>query len=166
MKQWHGIFRIIEADIFDSDGKSIWHVEDLKNTIHKEGAYYILNRTLNTSLGASAFYFGLDNRLNLLYENTYQDLWEEPSGNGYVRFSVSPSNQFVQAPSTQSTAELISPNLIFLCNNNSWGPVSNLFVSTSTNAGVLLSSVKLTQPITLSTGQSFVVRMGMSLFNC
>lgn len=169
-KQWNGIFRIIEADLFDKDGKSIWHVEDLKNIIHKTGAEYILQKTFNNSLstGTSLFWFGMDNRPSLTYNDVDDNIIGEPSGsNGYQRFSVSTSGQFIAAPSSQANYELISPNLTFTCSQNSWGPVSNLFVSTApVSNGYLISSVRLTQPISLSSGQSFVVRMGLSLFNC
>jgi len=116
------------------------------------------------------YYFGLDKRTTIREEDNLASLLDEPENafNGYARQPVASSGQFV-VDTSEGHYYARSPILHFSAIGGSWGPVRNLFLSTTIQSdydGFLVASVPLTQTVTVTDGQSISVRMGLSLKDC
>ncbi len=170
MKQnWHGLMKIESIQHLSKDGEILWEDQNIYNTLHTDGEEFLL-KTLFTGTGVpSLYYFGLDNRASIAISDTMTTIdadGTEPGNNGYARQSVSSVGQFTVAQSL-GINKASSPILSFTASGGSWGPVSNLFLSDESGInGYLIASVGLSQSITLTSGQSINLRMGLSLTYC
>lgn len=163
-KSWYGLVKILEIQHV-RDNKVIWEDKNILNTLHVGGELFILSCAFDNdgTLPPANYYFGLDNRATVSVDDTMSEIEDEPVGNGYLRAAVSSSGQF--------TTELIggafratSQILTFTATGLGWGPVSNLFLSsTSDNSGILIATTQLSVPVTLASGDALNLRMGLSL---
>ncbi len=174
MSDWHGLVKILNIQHIAKDGTILWEDSNLKNILHTEGEEFILTAMFtggnnpNTVI-PNNFHFGLDDRDALAAADVMNTIVvdaSEPSTNGYIRQSVASTGQFtVNIVSSVNQAD--SPIVTFNASGGSWGPVSNLFLTDKIdNTGFLIASVALSQTITVSSGESVSMRMGLSLKDC
>jgi hypothetical protein len=162
---------IQEIQHLDRHGNVIWQAQNLPNTFHADGEFYLLDIAFRGETDIpDDYYFGLDNRTTIAEEDTMLALVDEPESgyHGYARQAVASEGQFtLMIVDGHWVAN--SPIILFSASGGSYGPVKNLFMCT-TDAGELssslVSSVPLNQTITLSDGESISVRMGLSLKDC
>jgi hypothetical protein len=159
---------VMTIEHVDADGKVLWKQENLHNIFHINGEEYMLKALFAGFSIPGTYYFGLDNRGGLDDSdtlNTISTSGNEPTVNGYFRQGVGSTSFTVAVVGSHNLAQ--SPIVSFSASGGSWGPVSNLFMATtSDNLGHLISSVPLSQLVTLDNGQSINVRLGLSLKDC
>jgi hypothetical protein len=166
-ESWNGIMKILEIQHI-RDNKVIWENKNLYNTLHVGGEAYLLACCFVNpgTFPPTNYYFGLDNRATIDANNIITDLYDEPISSGYLRAPVGSS-----VSSGGFTLEIVNgvwratgQIVTFSATGSGWGPVSNLFLATTAdNSGILLASSKLSNPITLSGGDSVNVRMSLAL---
>lgn len=164
MSCWHGVLKIIEVEHI-RDSKVIWSQKDLLNMLHIKGEEFLLTCCFNNngSYPPSDYFFGLDNRMVISKEDIMDDLVEEPVGNSYIRQSRSSNGGFT-IETFNNGYRAVSNIMTFSAAGLGWGPVRNIFMATSPDtSGVLVSSVALSQEITLLSGDSVNLRMSLSL---
>ena len=168
-ENWHGLIRILEIQCV-KDGDVLWKEENLYNIFHSEGEEFMLSAVFtggvtNTFI-PEYYYFGLDNRTTLDATDTMTSLTQEPSTNGYTRQMIASTGQFtISQVGGIYVAE--SPIVSFSASGGAWGPVRNLFLTTQTDVtGYLISSVPLSQQVTVEDGASINVRMALGLKDC
>jgi hypothetical protein len=149
------------------DGKVIWEDKNLYNTLHTLAEQYFLSVLFGGVTPPANYFMGLDNRGTITVDDTMESLVDEPTANGYLRQQVSSSSGWnIQQVTINETNiyQAIGSIITFQANGGSWGPVNNLFMTTtSDNSGVLLASVILSQEVTLNSGDSINMRMSLSL---
>lgn len=162
-KNWHGLIKIIEAQHI-RNAEVIWEAKNLYNLLHAGGELFCLTCCFDNdgTFPPDEYFFGLDNRSSLNVVDLMTDLVDEPSGSGYLRQSVSSSNGFtldVVNGIYRATSQIIA----FSATTGSW-TAKNLFLTTrSDNDGILLASAPLSSEITIEAGDSFNMRMSLSL---
>lgn len=168
--KWYGLMKVLEIEHLDVDGKLLWKDSNIKNLLHAGGEEFILdvmftgNATIPTN-----YYLGMDNRSSLARNDTMSTVssTEPTSVNGYVRASVPSSGSFSVSEVDETVFEAESPILSFSATGGSWGPVGNLFLTNASDfSGVLISSVLLSSPTTVTDGQTINVRIAMGLRDC
>ena len=153
------------------DGKVIYREENILNQLHLLGEYYCLSalftggNTPNMVIPTN-YYMGLDNRTILAAADTFSSLVNEPVGNGYVRQLLSSATGFTIDVSN-GVHRAVGSIITFSAISLGWGPVQNIFLATtSDNSGYLISSASLSTPLQPAAGDSFNMRMSMSLRDC
>lgn len=169
-KNWNGILTIIEIQHRDSKGNILWEQKNINNLLHQEGEEYLLRAAFTGGQSSTVipenYYLGLDNRQNISATQTLDDLIGEPSSGGYERQAVTSSGDFV-INFQNSHYIATSPIVAFRATVSSWGPVSNLFLTTTDdNSGYLISTAVLESPVTLVAGDNVTMRIGMRLAGC
>lgn len=165
-KNWRGIMKVLEVQHIRNN-KVIWEDCDLYNMLHGEGQEMLLNAVFAEGSIPSSYYLGLDNRSSLAVTDNLASLVDEPSTNGYTRFTASRSSDFTISSDASGNFKSQSVLLTFLAAGGSWGPVKNLFMSSSLdNAGKLISSVALSEVLTLVDGDIINLRINLSLTDC
>jgi hypothetical protein len=163
-KEWHGLMKILEIQHI-RNGEVIWEQKNLLNTLHVGGELFILTCCFDNdgSLPPANYYFGLDNRAAISIDDLITDLSDEPDGNGYLRAAVASSGQFnvdVLSNVYRATSQIVT----FSATVGGWGPVSTLFLATtSDNTGILIASSPLTNSISLTDGDAINMRMALAL---
>ena len=164
------LLTIEEIRHLDKEGEIIWSARELLNTFHNDGEEFMLKALFSGELDIpDDYYFGLDKRTTIRIGDNLVSLLDEPENefNGYARQPIAASGQFV-VDTTSDHYYARGPILHFSASGGSWGPVRNLFLSTTRQSdygGYLLASVPLSQTITVADGESISVRMGLSLRN-
>ena len=163
---WRGLLTILDIKHIAKDGNVLWEDQNLRNILHKEGENLILTSCFQSdpNFPPPFYYFGLDNRTTLSETQTLSDLIFEPTTNGYVRSSVA-NNEF-DVEQISGSYRALSPILTFSATGGSFGPIRNLFmtnVAQFSPGGLLISSVPLSNPVTVIDGSSLTVRMALSL---
>jgi hypothetical protein len=165
-KNWRGIMKVLEVQHLRNN-KVIWEDFNLYNMLHGEGQEIILNAVFAGGSIPSYYYLGLDNRSSLDVEDNLASLLAEPSVNGYSRFTVSSSSDFTITADSAGNFKSQSILLTFLASGGSWGPIKNLFMSSSLdNTGKLISSVSLSDVLSLADGDIVNLRINLSLTDC
>ena len=169
-KDWHGIMKILEVRHIDCQGNVISQYNNLHNLLHQEGEEFLLRAVFVggrvSDVIPDFYYLGLDNRQAVGVSDTIDDLVGEPAGGGYERQAVSSDGDFA-INLEQDHFLATSPIVAFRATTGSWGPVSNLFLTSASDAsGSLISTVVLPSAISLDSGQSVTMRIGMSLTEC
>lgn len=163
---WHGLVKILEIEHV-RDGKVIWREQNLYNMLHTLAEEFFLGVLFSNVAKPTTYYMGLDARTAILAADTMESVTNEPTVNGYLRQQVLSSGAFnVQLVTVGSSSvyRAIGPIITFIASGGSWGPVNTLFMTNKAdNTGVLLSSVPLSQPLTLNNGDSINMRMSLSL---
>lgn len=163
-KDWHGLVKILEAQHI-RNGKVIWEAKNLYNLLHAGGELFFLTCCFQNdgSFPPEQYYFGLDNRPTLDVADLMTDLVDEPVGNGYLRQAVSSTDGF-SLDVSNNVYRAASQILTFSATTGGWGPVNTLFLTTAANDdGILLASAPLSNEISLDPGDSFNMRMSLSL---
>ena len=164
MKSWHGLVKILEVQHV-RNGEVLWESKNLLNTLHVGGELFILTCCFDNdgTLPPANYYFGLDNRPTITADDLLTDLVNEPSGNGYLRAAVASNGQFtvdILSGVYRASSQIVT----FSATSTGWGPVSNLFLATtSNNDGVLIASAPLSNTITLAGGDAVNMRMALAL---
>lgn len=163
-RNWYGLTKI-EFIQHVRDGKVLWEERNILNTLHSEGEWWLLKNCFNTETVQipSSYYFGLDNRDTISIGQTMASLVEEPIGGGYARVAVNSLNGF-EVSMINGIYRAISPLLQFTSVGGGYGPVKNLFLTTSSgNSGKLISSNALSSAISPSAGDTINLRMSLQL---
>jgi hypothetical protein len=169
-KNWHGIMRVIELCQYDTQGQLVSKQHNLFNMLHTEGEEFLLRAAFTggrvSDIIPEFYYLGLDNRQAPAADNTMDDLIGEPTGGGYERQEIASNGDF--AINTENEHMLAtSPIVAFRATTGSWGPVSNLFLTTASDgSGYLISTVVLDTPVFLNSGNSVTMRIGLQLRQC
>ena len=168
---WHGIMKITEAKQI-RNGIVIWEAKNMYNLLHSDGEDYIL-KTLFYNDGTSpptSYYLGLDARGTIAYADTMASITGEPSTNGYSRQPLNSSSTGSTGWTITSETSLhkaLSNVVSFSASGGGYGPCPNLFLTNkSDNTGKLISSVVLSTPATLASGDTLSLRMTLSLKDC
>lgn len=167
LKNWRGILKINEFVIYNEKREIIYKEENIYNILHQEGELLILNTLFLANPAPATYYVGLDNRATLGFTNTLTNLTNEPSGSGYARQPILPA-QFNLNLTSGANYQVTGPILNFSATVGSWGPVQNLFLTTvnSGTGGVLISSARLSESITLSPPNVASLKFSFALSNC
>ena len=167
------IIEILEIKHLSKNGTVLWEAHNLPNMLHISGEQFILLATFvgggiaNTYIPAS-YYFGLDNRTSLAAADTLLTVAAtEPATYGYNRAVVSSSGQFAVSVAMTGHNLATSPIVTFSAIGGPWGPVRNMFLSTTANnTGYLIASVALLSSVTLNAGEQLSARIGLGLKDC
>lgn len=158
--------------LFDFKNTVKYEQFNIKNILHAEGEEYILKYVFKSTdvVIPEKYYVGLDFRSNLSRSDTLSSIYLEPSSNNYRRqaidswsFSSSAGNWVAKTPPIVFSAVSTS--------GAGWGPIRNIFLSTieeRCETGVckyLISSSRLDQNVTLSSGDKIVLEMSLAIFN-
>lgn len=164
------LLRIEEIKHLDSDGTILWKQEGINNIFHKDGQQFVLSVAFATGAGITIptnYYLGLDNRTTPSLTDILSSLSAEPTQNGYLRQAVSSANGFSVSVSNDGNYRATSSVATFSASGGAWGPVRNLFLTTSsTSTGYLISSAQLDTPRTVLDGQTLTMRISVGLVNC
>jgi len=170
MSNWNGILTIIEIEHRDSKGNLLWKKNNIKNILHQEGERFLLMAAFTggqtNTIIPEYYHLGLDNRSVVEADNTLDSLIGEPSSGGYERQSISSSGIFsVNLEGSHYVAT--SPIVAFRATVGDWGPVTNLFLTTTNdNTGILISTAILGTAVSLLSGNNVTMRIGMRLRDC
>lgn len=170
MSEWRGILKIPEIKLVRS-GEVVWKQENLRNLLHSGGEEMILKTLFynDGTMPPAYYYLGLDARGSINYSDTMNDLVNEPSGSGYQRQSLQ-SSSVGSAGFSITTGTLLHKavsNIVSFGATGTYGPVYNLFLTdASDNSGNLISSVALSSPVTVYSGDTLSLRMTLSLKDC
>jgi hypothetical protein len=166
-KDWRGILKINTLSQI-RNGKVIYSENNILNVLHQLGESFLLSVCFSNdgSLLPSNYYFGLDNRSTVNINDTISSLYEEPTSGGYIRQPVS-SNTGFTISSVSGIFRATSPTLVFTATGAGFGPVKNLFMTTSNdNTGYLISSAPLSNNVTLASGDTLNLTMSLQLHDC
>ena len=162
--QWPGIMIVREIWCHDGTGKVLWRKNDVHNTLHVGGEQFILNALFTNGQPIPSNYFlGLDNRPSVSTTDDMSSLVAEPNAAGYLRQPVSSSGGFT-VTKVGANYQAVSSAVTFRASGAGWGPVSNLFLaSTSDTSGVLIATAVLGQSFSVTGGNMVSLTLGMSL---
>jgi len=169
-EKWHGILKVLEIQHLDKDGKVLWQQNNIKNLLHTDGEDFILRVLFAGESLPSNYYLGLDNRSEVLAADTMttiQNEGSEPSTNGYSRVVLTTGASFTIQLTVGGNTEALSPISSFSASGGSWGPIINLFLTTEADfSGRLISSVSLSNAVTVLDTETLTVRMALTLKDC
>lgn len=170
--EWRGILKVLEMQHV-RNGQIITSLQaPLYNLLHKEAERYFLRCLFSNdgSLPPTNYYLGLDNREVITIDDEAVDIEEEPTINGYSRQAISSAASSEAWDITESANgyfKAVGKIITFNASGGSFGPVSNLFLIDKENVGaedaVLLSSVNLSDSVTLDDGDALNLRISLSL---
>lgn len=165
---WRGIMKVLEFQHFDRHGNLIYEEKNIYNTLHRSGEQFIL-ATLFTGVAIPAnYYIGLDNRTTIAVTDTLATVvTSEPTENGYEREPVA-SDEFNIVTNSNNNYQANSPIVTFRAEGGSWGPVKNIWLTTSSSgsSGYLICSGRLAGTTTVNDGELVSLRLGMALKDC
>jgi hypothetical protein len=160
------LMRVLELKHYSRDGKLLWEKDIVPNIIHAEGELYCLTAlftTLVTSIPAN-YFAGLDNRAVPARSDTLANLSQEPSQFGYARQPLDSGSGFNVSVNSSGVYQATSNVITFVSNGGTWGPVKNIFLTTSSgNTGKLISTAALDGQHFLSTGEQLTMRLALTL---
>lgn len=170
MDNWRGLMTILEINQWHGD-KLVWHKKNIKNVLHLEGESFILRAAFvggNVStIIPAAYYLGMDNREIVAASDTMDDIFLEPSTNGYQRQAIASSGDFTVVADDNGHYMAVGPLIAFEAHGGSWGPVQNVFLSdTEDNDGSLISTAKLGTIISVGDGDYITLRLSLALRDC
>lgn len=161
-KSWHGLVKILEIQHV-RNGEVIWEEKNILNTLHIGGEMFLLacafDKTENVFPPAN-YYFGLDNRDTITVNDLMSDIEDEPTGNGYLRASVSSSGEFT-IDVLNGVYRATSQILTFSATGSGWGPVKNIFMTDGN--GILIASNSLSKVLNMTSGDAVNMRMALAL---
>lgn len=160
------LLTIESAEIIDKEGRVLWRVENLKNTLHTQGEEFILKsvfaRSSNVTI-PTTYYVGLDSRTTINKGDTLDALVGEPTTNGYHRFALS-AQSGMSAVYDSVKWKVKTTSILFSAVGGSWGPVKNAFLATGTsNQGYLISTVSFPTAKTVNNGESYSFKLSLGI---
>lgn len=167
MNNWHGLCKIISLEHIRNN-QIIAKEKNIRNMLHTEGESFLLESCFtNPAAIPSYYYFGLDARITPAIGDTMSTLFNEPSGNGYSRVAMSsngsPPNYF-EIEQVDGVYRATSTLLVFSATLSGYGPVRNVFLSTTANnSGKLIATNALSEPYTLAAGDAVRIKMSLAL---
>lgn len=179
-KKWHGLLIIEEITHRNKDGKILWQENNLTNILHNTGEKLLLSSVFSGFALPTNYTFGLDARTiltttggtngeALIYPYIVNNVTlatkpnGEPVGSGYARVNVA-NNTFSIILDSDNHYRANGPVISFLASGSGYGPVNNLFLLYSANGqDIIVSTVPLTQPLTMISGEVINVKMGIKL---
>lgn len=170
MSNWNGILKILEIQHKNAQGDILWENRNIHNILHQDGEEFLLRAAFtggqDSTIIPEEYFLGMDNRSTIAVGNTMDDLIGEPTGAGYDRQAINSSGDFsVNFENNHWSA--VSPIVAFQATTGNWGPVSNLLLTNkSDNSGYLISTATIGTPISVNSGDSVTVRIGMQLADC
>jgi hypothetical protein len=166
-KDWRGILKINKLSHV-RNGKVIYSEDNIYNVLHQLGESFLLSVCFanDGSLLPTNYYFGLDNRTTISINDTITSITDEPTSGGYLRQPISSNTGFTIA-SFSGIFRATTPTLVFTATGAGFGPVKNLFMTTtSDNTGYLISSAPLSNTVTLASGDTLNLTMSLQLHDC
>jgi len=171
------LMKIKSFKVLDKLGKIKYEEYNIKNILHKQGEEFLLKSIFfDKTIIPENFYIGLDARPGINTTDTLRQIVAEPSSNNYNRQMVQHGDWAVATDST-GTFVAKSGTIIFSAISSTevgWGPVLNIFLTTTNERctpssincpGYLISSARLSDSISLNSGESVVIEMSISLYN-
>lgn len=168
-KDWFGIMQILWVEHV-REGEVIHREEKILNTLHYLGENFLL---LSLFKGGNApnvfipdqYYLGLDSRSTIAVADTSSNLTES-FVNGYMRQPCSSTTGFT-IEVVNGVHRASSQIVTFSASGGGWGPVKNIFLSDKQNTtGILISSAKLSSPLSVVSGDYINMQMALSLRYC
>lgn len=155
------LMTIEEFTLVDKNKNIKFYEKDIKNIVHQKGEEYMLKALFMKDTVPDYYYAGLDNRSSLDSADTISSITGEPN-NGYSRVKI----ESWSGPALTNGVYVIKSGFLkFSAISYGWGPVSNIFLSTSKIGGILISSAKLSSKVSVVSGDSIVMTIGLSLTN-
>jgi hypothetical protein len=165
-RNWHGLMKVLTFQHLGADGTVLFEQKNILNTLHLNGEEYALSVLFAGMAIPTNYYVGLDARAVPAVADTMSSLVNEPTTNGYFRQPVSSTTGFLLQQNGliwQATSSVVQ----YVATGGSWGPVTNIWLTTRPdNLGVLVCTSILDQAVTLNSGESILMRIGMALQNC
>jgi hypothetical protein len=149
--------------VFDNYKNIIFEQKNIKNIVHQLGEQYMLNALFKQGDIASSYWVGLDNRVTLGSTDTVASITGEPlPQTSYKRQEITSwSSPYL----LNGSYAVKSSSIVFDASLVGWGPVNNIFLTTSKSGGILVSSARLSQTVALTAGDSVIMDMSLSLTN-
>lgn len=175
-QNWTGLLLIEEIKHYDANNNLLYEQYQIPNTLHLEGEQFILGALfiggpLTNPFIPTNYFFGLDNRQIVSRSDTLAIIGAlEPRINGYARQPVSSTNGFVTSFDNDLAAYKATSGIVTFrgvggpSGSVVWGPVQNLFMTDrdlSSNAGTLIATAALDNPITVRSGDAVSMRMSL-----
>jgi len=163
---WKGLLFVESVEYYEG-GKLAWSKGPFHNVLHRLGEEFILKVAFSTTTKPTNYFLGLDNRTTVAAGDAIGNISGEPTGNGYARQAVSSTTGFtVSQYNLTDGYKVLSSVVGFTAVGSSWGPVKNLFMTTTAdNSGVLISSIALDTGFSVQAGGTVLMRMGLILRN-
>jgi len=168
MRNENHLLRIVSLVHQDSAGNVLLDKSEILNMVHFSGERFMLGALFAGNNLPLFYYLGLDSRASLSKSDVIGHISGlEPSSNGYERQSVDAAGFSLIAEESGSW-RATGPIVLFRASGGSWGPVSNIFMSTGLGYGssVLISSVPIGQNLIVQDGDTITMKMAMSLSGC
>jgi hypothetical protein len=164
--KWQGLMKILEINHI-SNNKILYQQKNIKNTLHSSGEEFIIRSLFDDLEKTETYYIGLDNRSSLNVSDTLSTAYIlEPNQNSYERQSAS-IQEFSITTNSSGNVQANSPVISFRSIGGPWGPVKNIFLTTSLgSSGYLISSARLSQSLTVNDGEIITMRMSFTLKDC
>lgn len=147
------------------NGKEIWSIKK-QNSLADEGEESILESFFrgNASFTPAIFYVRLCND-TIVETDTLASILNEPSGNGYSTPSVERSTVgFPTKDTFGGNARITSKEVIFTASGGDIGPVTNLYLATtSNNTGKLIAFLALPLSRLILDGDSMIIQFEIIL---
>lgn len=164
------VFRIVEMQILDKNDNVVFERKNILNTTHTDWQEFALKTLFNTDSGETIpenYWIGLDNRGTITVADTLNSLSGEPTTNNYARISVSSEDGFDVELNDDGNYQATTSSLLWTAVGGSFGPVQNVFISTTQNStGYLLGTIQFTDtPRTLANGEKIILRTGIDMQN-
>lgn len=156
------LMTIEEFVLLDKYKNIKFNQKNIKNIVHQKGEEYMLRALFKGDTIAKTYYAGLDNRTTLQSTDLMTGIVGEPISFNYSRAKI---ESWEDPTIVNGTYVIKSGFLRFSALAGTWGPVGNIFLSTSKLGGVLISSAKLSKTISVNDGDSIVMVMNLSLTN-
>lgn len=171
------LMKIKSFKVLDKLGKPRYEQFNIKNILHKQGEEFLLKSIFyDKTIIPENFYIGLDARPGINRTDTLRQIIAEPSSNNYNRQLIAHGDWNI-SENSDGVFLAKSGTIIFSAISSTdagWGPVSNIFLTTTNERctlssvscnGYLISSAKLSDNISLNSGESVVIEMSISLYN-
>ena len=166
--KWNGLIKILSIRHVSENGRVLWEKRNLLNTFHAEGEQFVLetlfvNGNVTPSIPDN-YYLGLDNRTSVSVNDDMDTIADyEVVGGGYVR-NLLPCTDSTVGP-VDGIYRATTPVFSFGASGVGF-TARNLFLTDQPdNTGYLISSVPLSNVVTLTAGESMYVNMVLALQN-
>lgn len=157
---------ILEIKHYDKNKNVIWEAYNIPNVVHDEGEKYCLQALFSTDVVSVPinYYLGLDNRPTPGTADTFLNIEGEPGVFGYERQEINSSLGFSVALNEFNVFQATSSILTFDAEGGRWGPIKNVFLTTSfDNTGVLIATSSLDGTHFVDDGEALSLKFCLTL---